>query len=93
MKGKDIDLICTCATCPEQYDAHDSAGNPVGYVRVRWGYCEAWCTISDSDDRLVYGRKIRGWWNFHSVCERWIHLRRVRRAIAKYLSKTRSNNL
>ena len=84
MKTKAIRLICTNEECPEQYDARDSDGNLVGYVRVRWGRCEAWCTAGSSEDRIVYSKRVRGWWNFNNALERWIHLRRVRRAMVKY---------
>lgn len=93
MKSKDIRLVPTCAECPEQYDAYDPAGNPVGYIRVRWGICAAWCTIIDGAyDKCVYSKNVRGWWKFNSEFERKFHLWRIRRAFAKCLSKPRGNN-
>lgn len=43
----EIRLEKTCDAFPEQYDAYDTHGNTIGYVRVRWGWCAAWCPDSD----------------------------------------------
>lgn len=33
----DIQLKQTCSACPEQYDAFDSQGRQIGYLRLRHG--------------------------------------------------------
>lgn len=83
MKAKDIQFECIYDECPEQYEANDAAGNLVGYVRIRYGFCEAWCPDTGSDDK-VYSRKICGGWSFGNALERWIHLHRISKAIARW---------
>lgn len=34
---RDYTLVCTCGTCPEQYDVFNQDGNKVGYIRLRHG--------------------------------------------------------
>lgn len=34
---EDLEFVCTCWACPEQYDVYDSNDNQVAYVRLRWG--------------------------------------------------------
>ena len=83
MKARDIGFDRICYECPEQYEAYDSFGNLVGYVRIRYGRCEAWCPNAGSDVK-VYNKKIRGWWNFRSELEQLIHLHRISQAIAHW---------
>ncbi len=83
METNDIQLVKTCECCPEQYDAWDSQGNIVGYIRVRWGYMAAYCPDAGSDNR-VYCTKIKGFGHFASNCERKMHLRRAKAAIADW---------
>lgn len=80
-----IRLIQTCEACPEQYDAVDSAGRTVGYLRLRWGHFSVECP--DEDGEVVYQM------NFHKPCGvfpshlvRYIQLRTAARSVAAWLS-------
>ena len=86
MKARDIRFERICDECPEQYEAYDSDETIVGYVRIRYGHCEAWCPDAAGDSK-VYGKKVRGWWSFRSELERMIHLHRIRRAIARWWNR------
>ena len=85
MKASDITLACTCALAPEQYDAIDRAGNIIGYIRTRWGYCEVWCPDARSED-IVYMNRTRGFCSFANQWERKWHLGNAKRSIAKWWS-------
>lgn len=44
MKKEDLRLVCTCDSCPEQYDVFaEGYSYPVGYIRFRsgWFTCRA----------------------------------------------------
>lgn len=34
---EDLEFVCTCWACPEQYDVYNLNDKQVAYVRLRWG--------------------------------------------------------
>ena len=87
MKAKDIRFIRISDVCPEQYEAYDADGNQVGYIRIRWGYCIAWCPDEKSDDEVYTAELQNGWGGFGSNKERKRHLRKVKSAIAFWINQ------
>lgn len=84
MKRKDVILVKTCDSFPEQYDAYGPYGKVIGYVRIRWGFCCAWCPDAGANDE-VYASKISfGCGGFGNKWSRRIHLWAVRGAISKW---------
>lgn len=81
MFARDITFKCLSTEAPEQYNAYDPQGNLLGYVRVRWGFCTAWCPDCGGMDE-VYSAEVRGWWAFASNRERKNHFREIKRCIA-----------
>lgn len=87
MNAKDVQILSLGTECPEQYAAYDPGGKQIGYIRVRWGYCVAWCPDESSDDE-VYASKLKsGWWEFGSNRERKRHLRRIKAVIADWVNQ------
>lgn len=87
MNAKDVQILSLGTECPEQYAAYDPGGKQIGYIRVRWGYCVAWCPDESSDDE-VYASKLKsGWWEFGSNRERKRHLRRIKGVIADWVNQ------
>ena len=87
LKAKDINLVRIEVDCPEQYEAYTPDGGRVGYIRIRWGYCIAWCPDAGGKDE-VYAAELKcGWWNFGSNKERRKHLRRAKDAIAAWCNE------
>jgi len=93
IKAKDVILVKTCDACPEQYDAFGPSGKQIGYIRVRWGRCAAWCPDAGSDDEVYAVELKSGWWNFGSNKERKKHLRRAKAAIADWASDEEGGKL
>lgn len=54
----EIRLQCTCEACPEQYDALDSTGERVGYLRLRHGYFSV--RVPDPSGAEIYGSYAQG---------------------------------
>lgn len=52
LSPEDIVLRRTCSVAPEQYDAFDSLGNIIGYLRIRWGHLTV--EVPDVGGDLVY---------------------------------------
>lgn len=72
---------------PEQYYVYDSRGNKIGFIRVRWGYCIAWCPDEGGEDEVYAARLKSGWWSFGSKREQKKHLRRACAAIIEWHAK------
>ena len=87
MKAKDVQLMPLGAECPEQYAAYDPDGKQIGYIRVRWGHCVAWCPDERSDNEVYASELKSGWWKFGSNQERKRHLRRIKAAIAAWVNQ------
>lgn len=51
-------LVETCSACPEQYDAFNSSGELVGYLRLRHGHFIVRCP--DVGGELVYESNTEG---------------------------------
>lgn len=50
-----IDFICTCCACPEQYDCifdYNNKSYQVGYVRLRYG--KLTCSFPDVGNKTIY---------------------------------------
>ncbi len=77
-----ITLDMTCEGCPEQYDAYDSKGNIVGYLRLRHGSFTVNCP--DVGGTLVYSAYPDGDGSFEDY-ERQKYLTEAKKAIAKAL--------
>lgn len=86
MKARDIRFERIGDGYPEQYEAYDLSETIVGYVCVQNGRCEARC-CNRLDDSEIYSKKVRGWCSFGNKSERMIHLRRIRRAIARWWNR------
>ena len=87
MRAKDVQLMPLGAECPEQYAAYDPDGKQIGYIRVRWGHCVAWCPDESSDDEVYASELKSGWGKFGSNQERKQHLRRIKAAIAAWVNQ------
>lgn len=62
------DFVCTCHTCPEQYDVYKGDyknGNQVAYVRKRWGHLAVHPVINGKIDydRTIYSESDNDKWN------------------------------
>lgn len=53
-----LNLVCTSAACPEQYDVFDSSGKQVGYLRLRHGKFRA--DFPDCGGETVYESHPKG---------------------------------
>lgn len=84
MKASDVRFVKLTTECPEQYDAIGTDGNLIGYVRVRWGFCTAWCPDAGSDNEVYTAKLKQGWWSFGSNKERMRNLHKVRAAISSW---------
>lgn len=84
MVSKDIVFTQISDAFPEQYDAHDNAGNVVGYVRIRWGWCAAYCPDAGGSDEVYTVNLRHGLSCFASGKERKRHLRRAKACIAAW---------
>lgn len=81
MKAKDIQLVCTCQVCPEQYDAFDGWGLDIGYLHLRNGIF----TARNNDNEVLYKAELgneSGY--FRSDEERETYLTLGKEALAKY---------
>lgn len=87
MNARDIRLVQITGEYPEQYKAYDHNGNQIGYVRIRWGYCVAWCPDESSDTEVYVAKLKNGWWNFGNNREQKKHLRRAKAAIAAWANQ------
>lgn len=85
MKPKEILIIRVNAGYIATYDAADRDWRHIGRVEINGGRCRAWCY--GTEDNEVYSRKVRGWWSFDNGIEERMHLRRIRRAMAKWWNK------
>ena len=84
MKAKDVLLTQISTEHPEQYDARDKDGNKLGYIRIRWGFCNVWCP-DETSNKNVYSSELKsGFGAFGSNTERKKHLTWARVAIAKW---------
>ena len=60
MKKEDLRLVCTCESCPEQYDVFAEGYNyPVGYIRFRSGWFT--CKTLDETGNTVFCPIIVAW--------------------------------
>lgn len=84
----DLQLVCTCGACPEQYDVFDSKGHQVGYFRLRWGYFRA--DYPDAGGETVYESRTIGDGVFDDD-ERIIELKNAIRAIKKKMENENGN--
>lgn len=84
---EDLNFICTCDACPEQYDVKDLDGNQVAYVRLRWGYL--YCACPDCGCEKVYetdiGDGLTGC--FEDEEQRKYHLNEIANAIHSHLQR------
>ena len=55
---RNIILHCTCAACPEQYEAYNSNGKQVGYLRLRHGVFEA--RVPNNNGSTVFEVEVNG---------------------------------
>ena len=86
MNADDVRLVKTCEACPEQYDAVGPAGEPLAYLRLRWGSFTVRCP--DVAGEVVYDVGVGGDLTgaFRSERQREAALRRARRIIARWHS-------
>ena len=60
MKKEDLKLVCTCDSCPEQYDVFaEGYKYPVGYIRFRSGWFT--CQILDESVNTVFRPTCVAW--------------------------------
>lgn len=85
----DLQLVCTCGACPEQYDVFDSKGHQVGYLRLRHGYFRA--DYPDVYGETVYESRTIGDGVFDDD-ERQIELKNAIAAIRKRINEQNENN-
>lgn len=52
LNPEDVIIRKTCDAAPEQYDAFDTFGNIIGYLRLRWGHFTV--EVPDIGGALVY---------------------------------------
>jgi hypothetical protein len=85
IKAKHIELTETCGACPEQYDAMHN-GERVGYLRLRWGWLTVTCPWVGGE--VVYEHDFGDEWqgSFDGDEQRKKHLKKARKAIARWLS-------
>jgi NTP pyrophosphatase (non-canonical NTP hydrolase) len=57
--GKQYQLICTCAVCPEQYDVKTMTGDTAGYLRLRHGVFRADCP-DVGGDTVYFSDSVKG---------------------------------
>lgn len=81
IKKSDIELVCTCGACPEQYDAFYK-GKQVGYLRLRHGSFTV--DYPDSSGEQIYSASPEGDGLFING-ERDKYLRKAVKAIRKKL--------
>lgn len=84
MDIQDINLVRTCRVCPEQYDAKDTDGNCIAYLRLRHGAFTVECP--DIGGECVYYAEPRGDGVFEDD-EREIHLNAAKQAIVQYYNR------
>lgn len=84
----DLQLICTCGACPEQYDVFDSKGHQVGYLRLRHGHFRA--DYPDCGGETVYESNTIGDGVFDDD-ERQVELKNAIAAIRKQMEKRNGN--
>lgn len=66
MKKEDLRLVCTCDSCPEQYDVFAEGYNyRVGYIRFRSGWFS--CQTLDETENILF-RPIVVAWGGDSEC-------------------------
>lgn len=88
MRKPEIRFVKTCERCPEQYDAYDSCGHNIGYLRLRWGvftvYALEWRN-NNCIEKLIYRREyascLAG--EFLSQKERHKQLRKAQEALIR----------
>lgn len=83
MKAEDIQLVCTCQVCPEQYDAFDKWGTEIGYLHLRNGFF----TARNNDNEIIYSDKIDESSGSFSCEEREGYLMLAKEAMAKYYTE------
>jgi len=85
-----IELVETCSCSPEQYDAF-LAGEPVGYLRLRYGYFAVECP--GPCDGVVYDWDVSEhdpWLPRFTEADRIVQLQKAREAIADWVNKRRT---
>lgn len=83
IKPGGIRLKMTSSSCPEQYDAFDTEGNLIGYLRLRHGTFRVDCPECGGD--TVYEAELEyGQGDFYGDNERRKYLDAAKRAIARY---------
>lgn len=80
-------LICTCGSCPEQYEVFDANDNQVGFLRLRWNHFVAKCGPEGAKHggEIVYMSHPEGFGDFDSQEERDTELSAAINSIDKYL--------
>jgi hypothetical protein len=73
----------TCGACPEQYDVTNGRGEPVAYVRLRFGRLTA--SVPNASGQVIYEHAFEDSWlgTFDDDATRHLHLM----AIAKILKR------
>lgn len=90
MREYEIELVCTCNSCPEQYDAIDAGENRIAYLRLRYGHFTVECP--DAGGRLIYQSETISEGVFIDS-EREHYLNAAKKAIAAYYSEKEQEEL
>lgn len=85
----DIRLQLTCPGCPEQYDALDTTGQQVGFLRLRHGYFRV--DVPQCRANTIFEAYPKGDGVFHPD-ERMQYLTEAVRAIKEWLAQNPQEN-
>ena len=93
MDANNLQLVCTCGACPEQYDVYSAENELVGYICFRLGslYCCSQNQNGIDFDNVVYTWDCNdGWAGVIPDDVREEVLENCKQALAKYCTEKQS---